>query len=159
MLLRKLIIILMFSLGLMNAQVESMKINNEVFLKPTVSTLGFLMMNVDSVIWNNNLFPLKIPSLPSGAKVTALEYKKVVKGMSQYINFDDRFWVLTIIWKDESGKNFITKGLKKELRKHEYNTTGYYKIDYKGTSLIISIDSNKEKTVNEMITVEIERKN
>lgn len=158
MLLRKLFLLLALSIGCINAQVESMKINNEFFLKPSVNTLGFLMTNVDSVVWNDNLLPLKIPSLPSGAKVTALEYKKVFKGMSQYINFDDRFWVLTIIWKDESGKNLITKGLKKELKKHEYNTTGYYKIDYKGTSLIISIDSNKEKSINEMITVEIERK-
>lgn len=158
MLLRKLFILFIVSLGLLSAQVESMKINKEVFLKPSVNSLGFLMTNVDSVIWNDNLLPLKIPTLPTGLKVTALEYKKVVNGMTQYINFDDRFWVLTIIWKDESGKNLITKDLKKELKKHEYNTTGYYKIDYKGTSLIISIDSNKEKVVNEMITVEIERK-
>lgn len=140
------------------AQVSSVTFNKQTFFNPTVESMGFLMTNVDSVIWNKTLLPMGIPSLPAGMKVNALEYKKKVDGFSQYIGYDDRYGVLTIIWKDESGKNSFAKGLRKKLKKNELKVPGTYRIDYKGLSMIISIEGNKDKGINEMITMEIERK-
>ncbi len=145
-------------LGFVHSQVETMKINKETFLKPSLNSLGYLMLNVDTVIWQQTMASIGIPALPANKKVNVMEYKKTADGLSQYVGFDDRFWVLTIIWKDESGNNYITKELKKSLKKNLYNNTGYYKIQYQGYDLIIEIESNKEKAINEMITVEIERK-
>lgn len=145
-------------LGAGLAQVSSITINKQTFLNPTIESMGYLMENVDSVKWNEALLPMGIPSLPASMKVNALEYKKSVNGITQYIGFDDRYWVLTIIWKDESGKNILSSGLKKKLKGKNHTVPGTYKIQYKGMDLIISIETNKDKVVNEMITMEIERK-
>jgi hypothetical protein len=139
------------------SQVSSVTFNKQKFFEPTVESMGYLMTNVDSVIWNSSLLPLGIPSLPAGQKVNALEYKKKVDGFTQYIGYDDRYGVLTVIWKDESGKNSFAKPLQKKLKKNQYNVAGTYKISYKGLSVIISVESNKDKGINEMITMEIER--
>jgi hypothetical protein len=152
------LIVLLFCLAFNYAQVSSITFNKQTFFNPTIESMGFLMTNVDSVIWNQTLLPMGIPSMPVNMKVNALEYKKKVTRFTQYIGYDDRYGVLTVIWKDESGKNSFIKGLRKKLKKKEYNTPGTYKIDYKGLSVIISLEGTKDKEINEMITMEIERK-
>lgn len=146
------------SIGISYSQIESVKVNKETFFKPSIASMSYLMFNVDSVKWNESLFPLGFKSIPPLQKVSALEYKKSQNGMTQYIGFDDRFWVLTIIWKDESGKNMISVELKKSLKGKDQKTPGIYKIQYGGQDLVIGIESSRDKVVNEMITVEIERK-
>jgi hypothetical protein len=142
----------------MYAQVSSFKIKDQSFIEPTMDGISYLFTHVDSVDWNNVMFPLGFKSIPPYKKVNALEYKKEVEGISEYVGFDDQYWVLTFIWKDPSGKNLISKNLRKALKKNEYNSSGTYKIQYNGLDFIISMESNKEKAVYEMITIEQERK-
>ena len=100
------------------AQVSSFKINDQAFIEPTMDGITYLFTHVDSVDWNNVMFPLGFKSVPASQKVTALEYKKEVNGVSEYVGFDDRYWVLTFIWKDGSGKNLVSQKLKKTLKKN-----------------------------------------
>lgn len=151
-------VIVLISCGNIFSQVTSFKIGDQYFVKADIETLSFLTTHIDSVEWNNKLLPIGFKSVPANKKATALEYTKEANGVYEYINFDDRYMVLTIIWKDASGKNIITKELKKTLKKKEYNSSGTYKINHNGFDFVISLDSNKEKTVYEMITVEQERK-
>ena len=140
------------------SQVTSFSVNKQSFVSPTVESMAYLMQHIDSLKWNEVLLPLGFKSLPTSMKVNILEYDKKVNGMSQYIGYDDGYGVLTIIWKDESGKTLISGNLKKALKGKDYNTPGFYKTDYKGTGLVIGIESSKAKVINEMITVEFERK-
>ncbi len=145
--------------GICFSQVEKMMVDNETFFQPTLGSMGYLMANVDSVVWNESLLPMGFKSLPPAQKVNALEYKKSIADLTQYIGFDERFGVLTVIWKDESGNNLITNDLKKALKGKEHTTIGYYKTQLNGKDVIIGIESEKKgKGVNEMITIEIERK-
>lgn len=157
---RKLVYILIciFASNHLCAQVSSFKIKEESFVEPTMEGISYLFTHVDSVEWNNIMLPLGFKSVLPSKKVTALEYKKEVEGVSEYIGFDDRYWVLTFIWKDASSKNLISKNLKKVLKKKEYNSSGTYKINFNGLDFIIAMESNKEKAVYEMITIELERK-
>jgi hypothetical protein len=158
---RKLVYISVFMFMIINgmyAQVSKFKIRDEVFVEPTLDAISFLFSNIDSVKWNDALLPLHFKSIPAAKKVTALEYKKESDGVSEYIGFDDRYGVLTFIWRDELGKNMISKNLKKTLKKKEYNSSGTYKIQYNGFNFVISIETTKDKAINEMITVEQERK-
>lgn len=152
------ILICIFASNHLYAQVSSFKIKDQPFIEPTMDGISYLFTHIDSVEWNKVMFPLGFKSIPSSQKVTALEYKKDVEGVSEYIGFDDKYWVLTFIWKDASGKNLISKDLKKALKKKEYNSSGTYKINHNGLDFIIAMESNKEKAVYEMITVELERK-
>ena len=143
--------------GFVFSQVESMSVGKEKFLNPTINSVSYLMNNIDSVIYNQVLLPLGLISLPSSQKVNALEYKKSKNGITQYIGFDDRFGVLTVTWKDESGKNFMSSVLKKSLKGKEHTVPGCYKTMVNTQNIIICIESKKDKTINEMITVEFER--
>lgn len=151
-------ILLVLITGAGYTQLSSFNINKQTFVKPTVESFGYLMENVDTSKWNEVLLPLKYQLLPAHARVHSLEYKKATEAQSQYIGFDDRYWVLTIIWKDATGKILVSKDLKKSLKGKEHSTPGFYKVEYKGMNLIIGIETLKEKEISEMITVEIERK-
>jgi hypothetical protein len=140
------------------SQVSTITINKQKFFQPTIEGMAYLFENVDSNIWNATLIPLGITSLPLSKKVNALEYKKTAGGYSEYIGMDDRYWVLSIIWKDDLGKNFLSTSLKKQLKGKETNVGGTYRFKYKENDLIITIESNKDKAIYEMITMEIERK-
>src|SRR5688572_29392425 len=153
-------IIVAFCLGSYNiySQVKSFKIKDQGFIEPTMDGINYLFTHVDSVDWNNVMYPLGFKSIPFSQRFTALEYKKEYQGISEYIGFDAKYGVLTFIWKDPSGKNIISKEMKKALKKKEYNSSGTYKIQHNGLDYVISLESNKEKAVYEMITVELERK-
>ena len=140
------------------AQVESFTIGKDVFIKPTIQSIGYFMENVDTNKYNEVLYPLKFKSIPAAQRAHGLEYKKTVEDFSQYIAFDERYWVLTIIWKDMKGKHYISKELSKSLKGKDYNAPGYYKIQYKTMDLVIGVETIKDHGINEMITVEIERK-
>lgn len=152
------LIVTLFSFTCSFSQVSSVTFNKQSFFNPTIESMGYLLTHVDSSSWNKALLPLGIPSLPLEMKVNALEYKKKVSGYTQYVGYDDHYGVLTVIWKDESGKNSFATPLRKKLKKSETKVSGIYKTDYQGLSLIISIEGNKDKEINEMITVEVERK-
>ena len=156
--LRETFFLFFFIPGTVYSQIETMKINKETFFSPSIASMNYLMINVDSVKWNESLLPLGFKSLPTPQKINALEYRKSQNGITQYIGFDDQYWVLTVIWKDESGKNMISNDLKKSLKGKDQKSPGIYKIEYGGQNLIIGIESDKDKVINEMITVEIERK-
>jgi hypothetical protein len=140
------------------AQVESFSIDKDVFLKPSIQSIGYLMENVDTNKYKEVLYPLKFESIPANQRAHGLEYKKSVADRSQYIAFDERYGVLTIIWKDITGKHYISKELLKSLKGKDYNAPGYYKIQYKSMDLVIGVETIKDHGLNEMITVEIERK-
>lgn len=160
-----LLLLLAICFGITYSQVETMEINKEIFVSPSVSSMGYLVLNADTAKWNESFLSIGLFPVPASQKAKGykMEFKKSVNGMSQYfglknIGIDARFFVLIIIWKDESGKNLISADLKKELKKHEFNDTGYYKIEYNGQILTIEIETDKGKVINEMITVEFEKK-
>jgi hypothetical protein len=157
---RNIVIFMLFGISVLDgfSQVTSVNLNKQKFFLPTIEGMAYLFENVDSNIWNTTLLPLGIISLPLWAKVNALEYKKTAGGFSEYIGMDDRYWVLSVIWKDDSGKNYLSTNLKKQLKGKETGVSGTYRIKYKDKDLIISIESNKDKAIYEMITMEIERK-
>ncbi len=152
------LIVLFFSITCSYAQVSTVTFNKQSFFNPTVESMGYLMSHLDTATWNKTLLTIGFAELPANMKVNVLEYKKKIDGFSEYIGFDDSYGVFTVIWKDESGNNSFATGLRKKLKKNAHTTPGTYRVDYKGVFVIIGIESNKDKGINEMITMEIERK-
>lgn len=140
------------------SQVETFKASNQTFVKPSLISLGSLMSNVDSVYWNKALIKEGFVWLPVNQRTYLLEYKKTASGYSQYVGFDHGYGVLTIIWTDDNGKISLCKSLKKALRKKDYQVPGTYRTTVNNLDLIIMLESRKEKSIHEMITVEIARK-
>ncbi len=153
-----LLYVLIFIGGPLFGQVTKFEINEETFVLADIETLSFLSSHADTVEWNKNLSKIGFKYIPPTQQSKLLEYKKEVNGIYEYINFDTKYKVLTLIWKDRSGKNIITKSLKKTLKKKEYNSSGTYKIQHNSIDYMITFESNKEKAIYEMITVEIEKK-
>lgn len=156
--LRRVVICVCFIIGIGYSQIETFKSGKETFVKPGLNTLGLLMTNIDTVYWNKALLPIGFRWLPQSERMYLLEYKKKVQGYSQYVGFDHGYGVLTIIWTDDSGKLSICKGLKKALKKKDYQVPGTYKTMVNNLNLIISLETRKEKSIHEMITVEVARK-
>jgi len=144
--------------GSLFAQVSDVKINNQSFVLANMETLSFLSTHVDTGSWNKNLGTKGFKNIKPTTKNISLSYVKDTMGIYECINYENIYEVLTIIWKDASGKHVITKELKKTLKKNEYNSSGTYKIEYNSVNYIITYESNKDKTVYEMITVEKEKK-
>lgn len=143
--------------GALFSQLESIKIEGEPFLNPTLNSLSYLISNIDSVKYNQALLPLGFHWLPATKNTNLQEYKKLKNSNTQYVAFDAKYLLLTITWKDESGKNPISSALKKSLKGKEHTTPGCYKTLIQERNVIICIETKKEKAINEMITVEIVR--
>lgn len=139
------------------SQLQKVTFEKEDFVAPTVENLTWLMSNIDTTSWNNALFPLGFKSLPFEQMVNSLEYKKVAGKMSQYIGLDAQYGVVSMMWKDESGKHYVSKKLRKSLKGKEHEARGFYRVRANDKVWVIGIESNKSKAITEMITIEVEK--
>src|SRR6478735_6873750 len=101
------------------------------FFQPTVENMSYLMAHVDTNLWNQKLNSVGLRF--SKEKVeNQVEYKKQADDIYQYVGYDVVYGVLTVVWKDASGKKSIIGDLKKELKGKETNTPSTYKLNYGG---------------------------
>src|SRR5688572_13354763 len=108
------------------AQVETFRISDELYFNPTQNSMSYMMANLDTSAWNKVLKPMGFKPVPELNRIHALEYKKITKTNSQYISFDDRFGVLTIIWLDERRQHSMSSMLKKSLKGKDKALPGTY---------------------------------
>jgi len=129
---------------------------NKAF-EPAIESMSYLMLNVDTSIWNAKLASLGLKEVEEKHE-NQIEYTKTQSDVYQYVGFDIQYGVLTIIWKDASGKKSIIGALKKQLKGKETSTPSTYKFNYGGIDYVVGVETKKDKGIYEMITMEFERK-